>query len=193
MKKTLLIGLMCLVMVTSAFAGSISIESDDFEDGSHDYTGEAEIDADTLDGHTYKQINKKIVKNKKVNNNQQDELDDLNSQRSAFLKDEVGGGISSRGVWKVFSPLTRLYDSYDYIVDYLTANFVTKEKYDDLQHRVDKLEATVELLKNGEYLNSKNEQFTYGDITCETAKVKANREGVSVTFLDVTSDGVTCE
>jgi len=52
-----------LLAVTLVSAGHLNVSSPEFEDGSHDYDGPAEIDADTLDGMTKEDI--------------EDEFDDL--------------------------------------------------------------------------------------------------------------------
>jgi len=77
----------------------------------------------------------------------QDEFDTMtdyvNDNEEIWAKDNVGGGISTNGMWKALVGDLNIKSSYDTFMDYLNTVFVTKAEIEAYNDRLDMIECRI--------------------------------------------------
>lgn len=155
MRRTIVFILAVLMTVFMVSAGHISIDDPEFEDGSHDYDGDAEIDADTVQGLSGYYIWHKLQTDDIADNvmagrvyGAEHDIDDINNHIAVneddWSKDNVGGGGMSRNDLGYFlTGIQNLFNDFDTFMDYLYGIFALKSEIRELNDRLDRLETLL--------------------------------------------------
>ena len=69
--------------------------------------------------------------------------DYVNTNEEMWVKDEVGGGISTNGVWNNLVGDLNIQSRYDTFMDYLNTIFATKQQIESVNDRLDLIECRI--------------------------------------------------